>query len=182
VGLVFAQVAPASATVQGIVAQWCSGHDPLAPPGISDDTKPNFAQPLNASGFIQGTTDFTGDAGPGQRIVFDFHNPNAKVVQTSVWVVIGQVPDPETGVLEPLYLNLVQRSSNFPAFEHCPRMFTLAEWSALHRAPIGTGTERERSEASQVAPLSRPTWISKIPLVSQPVLVTSVRQAAAVRG
>ena len=44
--------APASATVHEIVAQWCSGHDELGPPGISDPNKPNFARPLIANGFI----------------------------------------------------------------------------------------------------------------------------------
>ena len=41
--------APASATVHEIVAQWCSGHDPLEPHGISGGSHAdNFAQPLNS--------------------------------------------------------------------------------------------------------------------------------------
>jgi hypothetical protein len=127
-GIVFAQIAPASATVHEIVAQWCSlqasGKDPLGPRGISDDTKRNFAQPLNASGFIQGTTDFTGTAGAGQLINFNFDNPNAKVVATGVPVVIGQVPDPDTGVLVPLYLQPITPNPDFPAFKHCPKLAT----------------------------------------------------------
>lgn len=34
-GIMLAQVAPASATVHEIVGQWCSGQEPLGPPGIS---------------------------------------------------------------------------------------------------------------------------------------------------
>ena len=37
------------ATVHEIVAQWCSGHDELGPPGISDENKKHFAQPLMAT-------------------------------------------------------------------------------------------------------------------------------------
>ena len=43
---------PANATVHEIVAQWCSGQDELAPPGISDSQKRNFAQPLNAAKIV----------------------------------------------------------------------------------------------------------------------------------
>jgi hypothetical protein len=64
-GIVFGQVAPASATVHEIVGQWCSrdasGKGALGPAGISDPTKRNFAQPLNASGFI-------GDVVPSRRL------------------------------------------------------------------------------------------------------------------
>jgi hypothetical protein len=121
-GIVFAQVAPASATVHEIVGQWCSGQDPLNPPGISDDTKRNFAQPLNASGFVQGTEDFIGSAGPGQIINFNFDNPNVKVVPIGEPVVIWEIPDPDTGALVPLYLQPIQPDPSFPAFQHCPRL------------------------------------------------------------
>ena len=67
VGIVFAQAAPASATVHEIVGQWCSGQDELAPPGISGGSRAdNFAKPLIASGFVRGTSSRSrGAQGPG---------------------------------------------------------------------------------------------------------------------
>ena len=115
-GIVFAQVAPASATVHEIVGQWCSGQDPLGPPGISKEGSKNFAKPLDASGFIEGTVPFTGSAGPGLLVDFNYDNPNAKVVGTGVFVVI----DPSV----PLYLELITPDPNFPAFKRCPRLVT----------------------------------------------------------
>ena len=119
-GIVFAQIAPASATVHEIVAQWCSGHDPLGPPGISDDTKRNFAQPLNASGFIGGTVPFDppGDQPAGLLIQFNYGNPNVKVVGTGTYVAIDQTP------AGPLYIELIQPNPDFPAFQRCPRLAT----------------------------------------------------------
>ena len=115
-GIVFAQVAPASATVHEIVAQWCSGHDPLGPPGISDDTKRNFAQPLNASGFIGDTVPFDppGDQPAGLLIQFNYGNPNVKVVGTGTYIAI----DPSI----PLYIERIQPNPNFPAFKSCPKL------------------------------------------------------------
>jgi hypothetical protein len=115
VGLVFAQVAPASATVHEIVGQWCSGQEPLGPPGISGGSKAdNFAKPLNASGFIQGVVPFR----DGFLVKFDYDNPNAKVVGTGVFVVIDQIEG------QPLYLELITPDPNFPAFRNCPRLAT----------------------------------------------------------
>ena len=108
--------APASATVHEIVAQWCSGHDELGPPGISDPTKPNFAQPLNANGFIGDPVPFVGDAGPGLLINFNYDHPAAKVVGTGVFIVVGETP------AGPLYLELIEPDPSFPAFQHCPRL------------------------------------------------------------
>jgi len=117
-GLVFAQAAPASATVHEIVAQWCSGQDELAPPGISGGSKANnFAKPLIASGFVTGNlVPFTGSAGPGLLVEFNYDLPNVKVVGTGVFVVI----DPEV----PLYLELIEPDPNFPAFKVCPKLAT----------------------------------------------------------
>jgi hypothetical protein len=107
--------APASATVHEIVAQWCSGHEPLEPPGISGGSNAdNFAKPLNANGFIRGTVPFTGSAGAGQLVDFDFGHPASKVVGTGVYIVIGQTP------VGPLYLELIEPDPNFPAFQRCP--------------------------------------------------------------
>jgi hypothetical protein len=111
--------APASATVHEIVAQWCSGHDPLGPPGISGGSNAdNFAQPLDATGFIQGVVPFTGPQGPGLLIKFNYDHPAAKVVGTGVFIVIDQTP------AGPLYLELIQPNPNFPAFQRCPRLAT----------------------------------------------------------
>ena len=107
--------APASATVHEIVAQWCSGHEPLEPSGISGGSNAdNFAKPLNSNGFIRGTVPFTGSAGPGLLVDFDFGHPASKVVGTGVFIVIGETP------AGPLYLQLIEPDPNFPAFQRCP--------------------------------------------------------------
>ena len=118
VGLVFAQAAPASATVHEIVGQWCSGQDELAPPGITGGSKAdNFAKPLIASGFVTGDlVPFTGSAGPGLLVEFDYDLPNVKVVATGVFVVI----DPSV----PVYLELIEPDPDFPAFKACPKLAT----------------------------------------------------------
>ena len=109
--------APASATVHEIVGQWCSGQDELAPPGISGGSNAdNFAKPLNANGFIRGTVPFTGSAGPGLLVDFDFDHPTSKVVGTGQYIVIGQTP------AGPLYLQLIEPDPDFAAFRNCPRL------------------------------------------------------------
>lgn len=107
--------APASATVHEIVAQWCSGHDPLEPPGISGGSNTgNVAKPLTSNGFIRGTVPFTGSAGPGLLVDFDFGHPASKVVGTGEYIVIGTTP------AGPLYLQLIKPDPSFPAFQNCP--------------------------------------------------------------
>ena len=96
---------PAGATVHEIVAQWCSGHDPLAPPGISRDGAKNFARPLFASGVVQ-LTPFM----DGVLIDFDFDHPAAKVIAAG---------DP-VQIAPGLWLEPFVPDPNFPAFEHCP--------------------------------------------------------------
>lgn len=111
--------APASATVHEIVAQWCSGQDTLAPPGISGGSNAdNFARPLNANGFIEGVVPFVGPQGPGLLINFNYDHPASKVVGTGNFIVVGQTPN------GPLYLELIEPDPNFPAFKHCPRLAT----------------------------------------------------------
>ncbi|MGH3838365.1 MAG: hypothetical protein ACRDSF_22125 [Pseudonocardiaceae bacterium] len=115
VGVMFAQVAPASATVHEIVGQWCSGQEPLGPPGISGRSPAdNFAKPLIASGFIEGVVPFQ----DGFLVKFNYDNPNSKVVGTGVFVVIDQIEG------QPLYLELIAPDASFPAFTHCPRLAT----------------------------------------------------------
>lgn len=104
---------PAHATVHEIVAQWCSGHDPLEPSGISGGSSAdNFAKPLMASGFIEGVVPFQ----DGFLIKFNYDNPNAKVVGTGQFIVIGQIDG------QPLYLELIEPNPDFPAFRNCPRL------------------------------------------------------------
>ena len=115
VGVMFAQVAPASATVHEIVGQWCSGQEPLDPPGISGGSQAdNFAKPLEASGFIEGVVPFR----DGFLVNFDYDNLNAKVVGTGVFVVIDEIEG------QPLYLEVIVPHPSFPAFQHCPRLTT----------------------------------------------------------
>jgi hypothetical protein len=115
VGIVFAQVAPASATVHEIVAQWCSGREPLGPPGISGESNAdNFAKPLSASGFEVGIVPFR----DGFLVNFIYDNPNAKVVGTGVFIVIDEIDG------SPLYLELIEPDPSFPAFKRCPRLVT----------------------------------------------------------
>lgn len=105
---------PVHATVHEIVAQWCSGHDPLEPPGISEQGSQNFARPLAATGVVQET--FI----PELNIVlvtFDFDHPAAKVQSSGIMVPIGQTDD---GI--PIFLDVPEPDPDFPAFQHCPRL------------------------------------------------------------
>ena len=104
---------PANATVHEIVAQWCAGGDPLEPPGLSGGSHAdNFAKPLFASGFIGGFVPFQ----DGFLIQFNYDNPNAKVVGTGVFIVVGEIEG------KPLYLELIEPNPSFPAFQSCPRL------------------------------------------------------------
>ena len=107
---------PASATVHEIVAQWCSGQEPLGPPGISDPERRNFAQPLNANGFIGPLVPFDGPAGPGLLITFNYDHPAAKVIGTGEFFVVGAVDG------APLYIEGIVPNPAFAAFAHCPRL------------------------------------------------------------
>ena len=108
-----ATAAPASATVHEIVAQWCSGHDELGPPGLSGGSNAdNVARPLAASGVLGDPVPFM----DGLLIPLDTQAKNLKVVGTGVFVQIAQNPN--------IYIELVQADPNFPAFRHCPRLVT----------------------------------------------------------
>jgi hypothetical protein len=99
---------PSGATVHEIVGQWCSGQGDLAPPGISDATKPNFARPLFASGVATRVPD---GAGPGTVLVqFNFDHPAIKVVSAGAPVpLFGNV-----------WITPWTTNDDFPAFQHCP--------------------------------------------------------------
>ena len=82
---------PASATVHEIVGQWCSGHDPLAPPGISGGSNAdNFAQPLVANGFVGEPVPFE----DGLLIPFNYDHPAAKVraPASTLWCRLPAAP------------------------------------------------------------------------------------------
>ena len=70
---------PVHATVHEIVAQWCSGQDELAPPGISDDQKKNFARPLFAARIVVRIVDNTTQT---VLITFDYGHAAIKVRST----------------------------------------------------------------------------------------------------
>ena len=106
--------APAEAVVHEIVAAWCSGQE-LQPPGLSDPSKQNFAQPVNANGFV-------GEVVPapqlgGLLVSFNYDHPASKVQGSGVFIQIGATP---TGV--PIFIELVEPDPDFPAFERCPRL------------------------------------------------------------
>ena len=99
---------PSGATVHEIIAQWCSGKDPKAPPGISDPTNKNFAQPLFASGVATFVPNFDG---LGNNLVqFNFDKPQIKVVSAG----FNQQLAPG------LFITAWTTNDDFAAFAHCP--------------------------------------------------------------
>lgn len=106
---------PVHATVHEIVAQWCSGQDELAPPGISDDQKKNFARPLFAARIVVRIVDNTTQT---VLITFDYGHAAIKVRSTGATIPIGI--DEDTGY--PLFLDVIEPDPNFPAFRHCPAL------------------------------------------------------------
>jgi hypothetical protein len=118
-GLAVTPAAPAHATVHEIVGQWCSGQDPLEPPGLTGGSSAdNFAKPLMAIGFIGDVVPFDGPEGPGLLVTFNYDVRPAKVRGTGVFVVIDMTP------AGPLYLELIEPDPSFPAFRSCPRLAT----------------------------------------------------------
>lgn len=113
--------APAHATVHEIIAQWCAGHGPLDPPGISGGSNAdNFAKPLFASGFIGDPVPFDppGDQAAGLLIPFDFDAPQSKTIGTGTYFAIDQSP------AGPVYIEQIAPDPSFPAFRRCPRLTT----------------------------------------------------------
>jgi hypothetical protein len=104
-------VEPAHATVHEIVAQWCSGHDELGPPGISDPEKRTFAQPLRAAGIVLEIRD---EAAQTVLITFDYDHPAVKVQSSGVIIPIGVDDDGFT-----VLLDLIEPDPDFPAFSQC---------------------------------------------------------------
>lgn len=106
---------PAHATVHEIVAQWCSGHDELAPPGITREGSQNFAQPLNAARVV---VIVVNDDTETINITFAYDHPAVKVRSTGETIPIGT--DPDTGYT--LLLDVIEPDPAFPAFQHCPAL------------------------------------------------------------
>ena len=104
-------VEPAQATVHEIVAQWCSGHEELGPPGISDPTKTNFARPLQAVGVVIAVRD---EVARTVLITFDYDHPAVKVQSSGIVIPIGVDEEGFT-----VLLDLVEPDPDFPAFGQC---------------------------------------------------------------
>jgi hypothetical protein len=107
-------VVPVHATVHEIVGQWCSGQDPLDPPGISREGSRNFAQPLNAAGVVTMTFDA---ALGGVLVSFDFSHPAVKVQSSGLIIQIGTTDEGT-----PIFLDVPEPDPGFPAFQHCPAL------------------------------------------------------------
>lgn len=112
-GLTLLSAPPASATIHEIFAQWCSGHEPKEPRGISGGSNAdNFAQPLLANGFVGDPVPFA----DGLLLAFNYDHPAAKVRGTGTYIVIGSTP------AGPLYLELIEPDPEFAAFGRCPAL------------------------------------------------------------
>ena len=104
-------VEPAHATVHEIVAQWCSGHEELGPPGISDPSKRNFARPLRAAGIVLEIRD---EDARTVLVTFDYDHPAVKVQSSGITIPIGVDDDGFT-----VLLDLIEPDPDFPAFRQC---------------------------------------------------------------
>ena len=102
---------PVHATVHEIVAQWCSGHEELGPPGISDPEKENFARPLQAAGVVIEVRDEVAET---VLITFDYDHPAVKVQSSGIVIPIGVDEEGFT-----VLLDLIEPDPDFPAFQQC---------------------------------------------------------------
>ena len=105
---------PAPAVVHEIYAAWCAGKGEIEPPGISDDTKSNFARPVMAGGVVS-LTPFM----DGVLIDFDFDKPQAKIVAAPTGPPIVQIGPG-------LYLERFILDPRFPAFLNCAKLEAMA--------------------------------------------------------
>lgn len=105
--------APASATIHELVASFCSGQHVQDPPGVTGrSSADNFAQPLFATGVVQGLApyDADGDSVPEAVIVvFDFDHPAMKFAAGG-----GDPVEFAPGFFVP------ELVADHPAFDHCP--------------------------------------------------------------
>jgi hypothetical protein len=72
--------------------------------------------PVIAAGVVS-IHPFTGSAGPGTLIDFDFTKPQAKIIPTGLILIIGTTPDGR-----PLYLEGFIIDPSFPAFANCAKL------------------------------------------------------------
>jgi hypothetical protein len=108
---------PAPAVVHEIYSAWCAGKGEIEPPGISDDTKKNFARPVMAGGVVSVHPIPEGPQGPaGILIDFNFDLPQVKIIPTGQIVQIGVTP------AGPLYIEDFVLDPAFGAFAHCPKL------------------------------------------------------------
>jgi hypothetical protein len=105
---------PAEAVVHEIYAAWCAGKGEIEPPGLSDDTKQNFAKPVLAGGVVVLSPYLD-----GVLIDFDFDRAQAKIVAAPDGPPIVQIGPG-------LYLERFILDPQFPGFLNCSRLEGLA--------------------------------------------------------
>ena len=105
---------PAPGVVHEIYAAWCAGKGEIEPPGISDDTKKNFGQPVQAGGVVS-LDPFMG----GTLINFDFDKPQAKIIAAPTGPAIVQIAPG-------LFLERFILDPNFPGFLNCAKLESLS--------------------------------------------------------
>jgi len=105
---------PAEAVVHEIYAAWCAGKGEIEPPGLSDDSKRNFAQPVLAGGVVSLTPYLD-----GVLIDFNFDKAHAKIVPAPTGPAIVQIGPG-------LYLERFILDPQFPGFLNCAKLETLA--------------------------------------------------------
>ncbi|HUF00851.1 MAG TPA: hypothetical protein VMN35_00370 [Gaiellaceae bacterium] len=113
---VFAGVAaqPAPGVVHEIYAAWCAGKGEIVPPGISDDTKKNFAAPVLRGGVVTIRPYLD-----GFLIDFDFDKPQSKVIAAPTGPPIVQIGPG-------LYLERFILDPDFPGFLNCAKLASLS--------------------------------------------------------
>ena len=105
---------PAGAVVHEIYSAWCAGKGEIEPPGISDDTKQNFAKPVMAGGVVSLTPYLD-----GVLIDFDFDKAQAKIVPAPDGPAIVQIGPG-------LYLERFILDPQFPSFLNCAKLESFA--------------------------------------------------------
>src|SRR5262245_15787507 len=105
---------PAGAVVHEIYSAWCAGKGEIEPPGLSDDTKSNFAKPVLAGGVVSLTPYLD-----GVLIDFNFDKAQAKVVPAPTGPAIIQIGPG-------LYLERFILDPDFPAFLRCAKLESMS--------------------------------------------------------
>jgi len=105
---------PAPGVVHEIYAAWCAGKGEIEPPGLSDDSKKNFAAPVLAGGVVS-LTPYLG----GILIDFNFDKAQSKIVAAPTGPPIVQIGPG-------LYLERFILEPSFPGFLHCAKLESLS--------------------------------------------------------